>query len=126
MDRMTSREMAATDSAGVERQSDSYGSLAIHAPLRLVTKSSVWIVEPERCMRLPQGEGLRAPTLCTDDALDDASWVHRRGTTLVPCGAGSRLLIVPAYRPPGSQGTRPGHIVEASMDLPELVERSVR
>lgn len=77
--------------------------------LRVVTESSVWLVEPDRYLRMPKSEEPRWPAGV--EALDDLVWHEHVGVWLYTDVFGAHLGLMPAGRPEGSSGVHSGVIV---------------
>jgi hypothetical protein len=77
--------------------------------LRIVTAASVWLVRPDRYMRLPRYEGPR-PTPGSP-ALVDGTWHRHRGVWKITEQLGTRYRILPDDRPPGAVGVYTGYVV---------------
>lgn len=88
----------------------------IEGELRIVTDQSVWLIRPDRYMRLPRGERPRQPP--RSEALLDATWQQHVGVWRVTDSFGTRYRILPAGRPPGSGG-----IYTGDADTTTAVER---
>lgn len=80
----------------------------IDVELRIVTAQSVWLIRPDRYMRLPRREGPRPHP--NSKALSDAQWHPHLGVWKVTDPIGTRYRILPAGRPPGSAGIHTGDV----------------
>ena len=89
----------------------------IEGELRIVTDQSVWLIRPDRYMRLPRSGRPRQPP--RSEALVDATWHHHVGVRRVTDSFGTRYRILPAGRPPGSGGIYTGDV-----DITATVTRS--
>jgi len=102
----TVRRMTTTDA---EQQVD------VDRELRVVTASSVWLVQSERYARFPRAEAPRPLQTSVDDALEDAVWHEHVGLWRLTNSDGTeQIRILPAGRPPGSYGIATG-VIEAEV-----------
>jgi hypothetical protein len=88
--------------------------VSIAGLVRVETEASVWLIEPDRYLRLPKVERPRRQlAACLDNALTDAQWMAHRGVHEHhdPFGLECRLRILPAWRPGNSNGIVTGPIV---------------
>lgn len=88
----------------------------IDLELRIVTAQSVWLIQPDRYLRLPRREGPRQRP--SSEALLDARWHHHVGAWRVTDPIGTRYRILPAGRPPGSRGIYTGDVVTVEVRTP--------
>jgi hypothetical protein len=104
--------------------SDDEPRLEVHGELHVRTESSLWVIRPDRYIRMPLVEGAREPLPSEDDALDDLEWHPQREVRLVETPAGLRLRIVPANRSDDARGVITGVIVTSmpALDLVPHVE----
>lgn len=95
--------------------------LTITGLVRVDTENSVWLLDPNRYMRLPRVEMPRAGAFCLDEGLDDARWLEHRSVWLESGADYERLRIFPAWRPESSQGIRTGPIVASDPPVHRLI-----
>lgn len=84
----------------------------IDVELHLVTAASVWILRPDRYMRLPRDERPRQPP--STGILADGIWHPHRGVWRVTHNRGVYYRIVPADRPADARGVHTGDVIADS------------
>lgn len=90
--------------------------------VRVHTESSIWLLTPGRCQRLPREERPGVTPASTYRRLDDAKWHEMRRCWWVTYADGRRSLrILPAAGPPEGLGVVSGLIVEVGgADVPTV------
>lgn len=86
----------------------------IDQELRVVTHNSLWLIRPDRYMRLPRREAPRPPAV--SEALTDAIWHAHDGVWEVTDDVGTRYRILPSGRPAGAEGIYTGDVVATHGD----------
>lgn len=76
------------------------------------TESSVWLIRPDRYMRMPISEAPREPEDSIAGRLDDSHWHGHQGVFWSDVGWGPQLRIKPTAGPVGGGGIHTGVIQE--------------
>lgn len=95
--------------------------ISVPVELRVTTESSLWVIHPDRYMRLPLSESPRRPVYSIEDRLRDGKWHEMRDIWFRWEDDGVRLRILPAVGPEDGYGIISGIIKEVAGDY-ELAE----
>lgn len=80
--------------------------------IRIVTERSLWLIRPDRYLRMPRGEHFRERTEAIENRLDDHTWHEHRGAYWQANIYGLRVRIKPVLGPADGAGILTGPVIE--------------